>query len=356
MKRALCALFVVWMTAVAVSAQTPQQRIESAIADLRAAAAAEEKSNPRWKEFGADLTARIADAERDVRAGRLYSAIEFLGRSRIFLDANRSASRAATEGMEGFQSVWARAHAANPDPVKFVATGNSTDPAIVRALSQSAQLRGPVLISAAKSYAEVTSAESGFYYLGEGGANVAWSREVRGFPLPASGTPWQARSLHSELAALQAKVNELFRPPLSQDKHPVFIRLNSTLKFAEELNNAGLYFGALQQYLDATQTFTSLQASAEKLPDIDTLRSAAAETGERLAKARQDPSIALFFVQRAQSLLSVEPPAEANVRTAAAILNGVLPAYEATLKAAPPIAATPAQHVVDITLVRWPYT
>lgn len=347
---------VLLLTAMCVAAQTPQQRLEKAIADLRSAAAAEEKSNPNWKDFGSDLTARIGDAERDVRAGRLYSAIEFVGRSRIFLAANHSATRAAKEGMAGFESEWQKAHAAHPENVKFVVTANSTDPAIVRALSQSAQLRGPVLIGAAKSYAEVTSAEPGFYYLGEGGANIEWSREVRTFDAATTGAPWQARSLQTELAALQAKVNALFKPPLAQDKHAVFIRLNSTLKFAEELNNAGLYFGALQQYLDATQTFTSLQASSEKTPEVGALRSAAVEAGERLSRSPQDPSIALFFVQRAQSLLSMEQPAEAYVRAAAAILNGVIPAYEAVLKHAPALAASPAQAAVNITLVRWPYT
>lgn len=351
-----CVVFALLLANASASAQTPQQRIESAIADLRAAAAAEEKSNPQWKDFGADLTARIGDAERDLRAGRLYSAVEFVGRSRIFLEANRSGARAAKEGMEGFQSEWNKAHSANPTNVKFVVTPDSTDAAIVRAFSQSAQLRGPVLITAAKSYAEVTSAESGFYYLGEGGANVAWSRAVRVFDLPVTGAPWQARSLQTELAVLQGKVNALFKPPLSQDKHPVFIRLNSTLKFAEELNDAGLYYGALQQYLDATQTFTSLQASGESLPDVAALRATANEAAERLSKSRQDASIALFFVQRAQSLLASDQPAEAYVRSAAAILNGVVPAYDATLAPAPTLAAAPTQRVVDITLVRWPFT
>src|SRR5690242_20361785 len=109
-----CVVFALLLANASASAQTPQQRIESAIADLRAAAAAEEKSNPQWKDFGADLTARIGDAERDLRAGRLYSAVEFVGRSRIFLEANRSGARAAKEGMEGFQSEWNKAHSANP--------------------------------------------------------------------------------------------------------------------------------------------------------------------------------------------------------------------------------------------------
>ncbi len=349
------ALFVLLLSTQAW-AQTAQQRLETAVSDLRTAAAAEEKANPQWKDFGADLTTRIGDAERDLRAGRLYSALEFVGRSRIFLEANHSAARAVQEGMEGFQSAWEPAHVANPENVKYVETAGSTAPAIVRAFSQSARLRGPVMIGAAKSYADVTSAESGFYYLGEGSANLAWSRAVRTFGLPVTGTPLQTRSLQTELAVLQAKVNALFKPPLAQDKHPVFIRLNSTLKFAEELNDAGLYFGALQQYLDATQTFTSLRDSGEKIPDVEALRSAATQAADRLARSPQDASIALFFVQRAQSLLSLDQPAEAYVRAAAAILNGVLPAYEATLKPAPVLASTASQHIVDITLVRWPYT
>ena len=337
-------------------AQSSQQRIETAIAELREASAAEEKINPKWKDFGPDLTARMGDAERDLRAGRLYSALEFLGRSRIFLEANRSAARAAQEGMTGFTPVWQKAHAGNPANVKYVATASSTDPAIVRALSQSARLRGPVLIAAAGSYAEVTDAEAGFYYVGEGEANVAWSRAVGTFNMRTSGRPWQARSLSPELVALQAKVNDAFKPPLAQDKHALFIRLNSTLKFAEELNAAGLYFGALQQYLDATQSFTSLRTAGDKPPEPQGLRDALSEAAARLGKSSQDPSIALFFVQRAQSLLEADQPSEAYIRAAASIVNGVLPAYDAVLKSAPTVTDSAVPRVVDVTLVRWPYT
>src|SRR3954468_10518498 len=89
-----------------VWAQTPQVRIQDAISATRAAATEEQKTNPGWKDFAADLTGALDRAEAAAKSGRLFLSVEELKQAKAVLSANHSAARAAKEGMEGFEKAW----------------------------------------------------------------------------------------------------------------------------------------------------------------------------------------------------------------------------------------------------------
>jgi hypothetical protein len=343
------------LLATQLSAQTAKARLESAIRDVRAAAATEEKLSSNWKDLGPMITTQLEASQKDLQAGRYFSAVEKLGRAKVLVDSSRSARRAEAEGKAGLAAA-AKKATGSLSAAKPVAAAGTDEPAAVRAMIENARFRGPVMLQAAGAYGEATDPGSGFFYLGEGESHLAFAKLVHSLGFTRSGSPMPARSPGPELAELQSQTNQTFKPPLSQELHSQFIRLNAALKSAEELDAAGLYYGALYQYLDAMQAFAALKSAGQPLADVHTLRGQLDAAAATLAKSTRDVSIPLLFVQRAQSALSAEKPEEAFVRASAAIVNAVLPAYEAFEKQPARMATAPENRVIDVTLVRWPYT
>jgi hypothetical protein len=160
------------------------------------------------------------------------------------------------------------------------------------------------------------------------------------------------------LQVLQRKTNAAFQPPQSIDLHSRFIALNSQLKLAQELDATRFYAGALYAYMEATRHYGMLRE-----PPLDATKQAAlkqelAAERKKLAASSGDNSLALLFLERAESRTAhpdgSAPPAD-EWRGARVILDQVLPAYYAALKPAAPLERASGK-TVDITLVRWPYT
>ena len=354
MRRPLLILILL-VLATHVAAQAPADRLRNAIESARSTAAAEEKSNPSWKDFGPDATSLLDSADKQLTAGRLHYVLDQLTRAQVLLSAGHSQGRAAAEGMAGFQAAWKKAEWEIDAPRKTVRDSSSPAPALVRAIVESARLKSRTLIHTSKAYAEVTGPAAGFYYLGEGEGNAGIARTASSYALAVTGAAWNARSIAPELVALQSRVNDSFKPPIAQEKHSTFIRVSAALKFAEELDAAGLYSAATLQYLDALQMFTSLISTGQPQPEAQKLRAALAEASDRLRHSGQDASLALLFVEKGEAFLSDPAPDEPHVRGAAAVVSAVLPTYDALLQR--PVAASQKQaRVIDVTLVRWPYT
>jgi hypothetical protein len=161
-----------------------------------------------------------------------------------------------------------------------------------------------------------------------------------------------------ELQALQDKTNDAFQPPKSIDLHSRFIALNSALKLAQELDARQFYAGALYQYLEATRQYGMLDAKPLDANAQAELKPALVSARKKLEASSADDSIALLFVERAESYVSHadgSAPSADEWRGAKLILDQVLPAYFAAQKPAAPLQ-TPSGKTVAITLVRWPYT
>ena len=166
------------------------------------------------------------------------------------------------------------------------------------------------------------------------------------------------RSLAPELEALQEKTNAAFQPPRSIDMHPRFIVLNSTLKFARELDSAKAYAGALYQYLDAVRNFGMLDPTVPDAAKQAALRNSVAEEMKKAAASKRDDSITQIFLERASGWLNKTDgaaPSSDEWRAIQAIVEQVLPAYNAALKPAAPLQQR-AGRTATLTLVRWPYT
>jgi hypothetical protein len=196
----------------------------------------------------------------------------------------------------------------------------------------------------------VSSVDAGYAYLGQARAAMELSDLCFALREPSHKKPPEF-NVSAALETLQQRVNELFVPPASIEKHSDFIRLNATLKQATELETANLHAGAYYQYLRAVLQTNALLPHTKEIPQDSLHKKLAAHKRELMASAKDD-SIAELFLQRAETLLDDTDPASAT--SAELILDQVLPAFRQAQTA---VASTRAQpHDVTVTLVRWPYT
>jgi len=158
---------------------------------------------------------------------------------------------------------------------------------------------------------------------------------------------------------LQEKANAAFQPPRSIELHPRFIALNSTIKFARELDASRRYEGAMYQYLEAERHYGMLFMPALDAAAKSKLKDALAAAMRKVRTSKADDSVLQILLERAESQIEHadgSAPSEDEWKSAQVIVQAVAPAYYGT-RTAPLISQrTGAKKTVDITVVRWPYT
>ena len=221
-------------------------------------------------------------------------------------------------------------------------------PLAAEALAASADARAPALYLASLPFAEDADVPSALAYLGESHAVRAYGAFVRSLRFPPPSAPPALRSLTAELDALDREMTQGYAG-MRKEEHPAWIIASVTLKRARTLNESGHLAGALLEYLLARYRFGVLRRGP--LPDPPDAGKVARVRGALATDA--DHTIAQLFLEMAETALE-----SANVavkRSAALIVDDVLPAYHAALRP-PTSAASTAAHAVTITLVRWPFT
>lgn len=325
--------------ALPTSTDAATERIRREIARLRRESATISAAGA-GREVVAESKETLDGAERSLATGRIYRALEDLGRVSVRLHALSNTLRHGPNDGPAFESAWTDRRAAllAGEAERRLPT---EAPVAIEALAQTAAAQVMIVADASRAYARVTGPRSGFYYLGEAEGDAAWSRWCRALGLRREAAEVPLRSIAPELAALSEREQAAFQPPLSIDAHPRFIELNATVKLARELDARGFRAGALYQYLDALEQLSAI------LPERASAPPESAEAWrKRFEASGRDESLGLLFLDRA---------AAAGGTRAAAILGEVLPAYTAALASArgAPAAGTAA---VTVTLVRWPYT
>jgi hypothetical protein len=331
--------------------QQPQGALKAEIERLKAQVKAGAHTDDAWK----DATDSIERSEQALSAGRLYMSVEELGKAeRSLTAAQRSEELGAGAAQSAFESKWSAKRA---KLVSFAHSGEGAtrSPLAIRGLEEAARGRVMPLVDGSKAYAAVTGAQNGMYYLGEAEGEAQFAKFCRTLRFAAE-QPRAARSITAELQALQQKANDAFQPPLSKDKHPQFIRLNSTLKLASELNAAGLYAGAWYEYLLGTLQFAAVTAKPVDESARAALKQHIDAEAMRVAQSRTDDSLLQLYLQQAQA--AVDDPHTTTpggwVR-AEIIMREVVPAYRSLLEHKMQAPAR-AKATTQVTLVRWPYT
>jgi hypothetical protein len=357
----LIGILALGLPARPVTSQDASSQVRMEIARLERAVSGQPDADPHWKDAKTGLLGSLSQARESLDAGRLYLSLEEMEGARTSfraLETTSQGSRASKNGVPGFEIAWRKARLElSAFDGKAPTRPGAKVQAAVRALAETAEGQATILLAASRAYARVTNAGAGFYYLGEAKAAAESVAFCSSLPPSREAAP-PLRSVAPELRQLQEQTTAAFTPPRSIQLHGDFIRLNATLKLAGELDSARLHAGSLYQYLDAVEQLGRLDPTAPDAASRSALRGEVATLKTRLRGSRQDDSIALLFLQRAEARLAGRKgaaPSEDDWKTAAVLVDRVLPAYFALQKPAA-FENQRASQPVTVTLVRWPYT
>lgn len=344
-------------------------RIKNQINHLRQTVESEPVSNQLWKEAKPGIAMSLLRAEDALRAGRLYASLEELASALDSLRGTESATQKTEEkllkeGRRGVESDLLKIRLGLTAFEKQAAQKNwDTAPIAIRALAEKAQGQTRNLLEGGRAFASVTDVEktalagnyaSALYYAGEARGQAEFAAFCYTLDLPRKTSAFPLRSIMPELQQLQTHVTDAYSQPGAVNDHAFFIRLNATLKLAQELDAARLFAGALYLYPDATQQFAVLDTETPSGAKQSELRKSLDEMRAQLDLSPQDASIAQLFLERAESELARAPAAAAWIE-GETIVGRLLPAYMAVSKVSA-ASEQPSPAGVIVTLVRWPYT
>lgn len=319
-------------------------------------------SFPDFPNANAMLNGILDSAEKSLDAGWLYLSLEQLVQASEALQGARAIPEkndAAKSTVAGFEAEWERVSrdvAALNQKTRERNWGDTQ--AALRALSETAQAKTVPLLESSRRFATALGPKEGFVYLGQARGEAEFARFSASLDLPRKASPYPLRSILPELHGLQEKAIAAYQPPRSVKLHSTFIVLNSALKLAQELDAGRFYAGGLYQYLEAVRQYGLLDAVAPDAARKSEIGDAITRMQKHLGASGCDDSIAQVYLERAESQVrhaAGSAPSEDDWRSAAVVIDQVLPAYFAA-KNPPPALAPASGGAVDITLVRWPYT
>jgi hypothetical protein len=357
---------LVALTAPVAAQSSAASQIKSEISRLQQSIKDNPISDPNFKNLITTIVDTLNAAAASVDAGHLFLSLEKLGQAEDLLQGGRAVANSAEvekNSLTAFEAHWGKVSLRLTALDKDAHAHDWKHSALaIRALAEAAQGKAIPLLEGGRGFATANGPKDGLFYVGQAEGEADFATFCARLNAPAKTTASPLRSLLPELHRLQEKTNAAFQPPKSIDLHPRFIALNSQIKLAEELDASRFYAGALYAYLDAVRHYGMLDA-----PPLDTaaqpqlkqdLSAASKKLAASSADNSTDDSIAQLFLERAVSYTTHpdgSAPTADEWRGARVILDQVLPAYYDAQKPAAPLERASGK-VVDITLVRWPYT
>ena len=355
---AVLALAIAALAATAAS-NTPKDPLEAEIAQWNAYLKANTSKDESWLQVKQSTEPLLAGAEEARRSGRRLLALQRLGSARVYLSASRYLDGFSAEKQKdggAFEAEWTRMGGALRDSLGAIPSGvlDGVAPAAIRAMGEAAlpQIKG--YYEASLEYGRNTMAQYGLFYIGSAQAQREFVALCRSFSVPSTRPAPPLRSLAPEIDRLEAELLSAYRAPASIDRHSEFIAASATLNEARELEDAGLRYGAMHRYLQASLRAAPLLPPGKAL-DAAAIRSRLQDLRARLAAAPYDNSIGQLWVEFGEAELETAAAGSKPPDTASAVAGDILPRYFAALTPGKPAAPRPAPEVT-VTLVRWPYT
>jgi hypothetical protein len=228
-------------------------------------------------------------------------------------------------------------------------------PLAVQAMLERALTQVQPHYQSGRLYGQQTTIDAGLFYLGRAKALLDFALFCRSLDAVASGAAPPLRSLAPELEELEREVTQAYRRLGAADQDNTFIRINASLKVAQDLERERRFSGALLQYLEVCRALEAFNSMPAESLAPDALKSLSESFRTQLSGDKTDHSVGWLYWQMAQTALE---SGDANDRKqAAVILHHVAPRY---FKYLARLNEGPAPNVVagevTVTLARWPYT
>ncbi len=298
-------------TASAISAEV--SRLKDALVALKLPAAEAES-----------FSSLLNRSERAAQSGHVFLSLHILHYAAPSIAGSeylKSKAEIAKGGQTAFEQEWQRFGTELAARQRKLIVAQRV-PAAVQAVIERSLTQVQPNYQASRLYATETSVENGLYYLGlvKGQLDfVAFCRGLK-FDVPAIAKP--LRSFAPELATLEKEVLAAYRQFDAPEQHSAFIRVNSSLKVAQDLEHERRYSGAWLQGLEARRALTAMSVSAAENHTAAALRAQSENFRAQLSNPQTDHSIGWLYWQMAEAALATGDLKQANV-----VLHHVLPLY-----------------------------
>ncbi|MGH9857961.1 MAG: hypothetical protein ACRD4B_08965, partial [Acidobacteriota bacterium] len=198
-------------------------------------------------------------AENALKAGRRNLALHILAATRTNLAAQKYVDEhhvtAATE-LSALEQEWTRVGHTLQSPERPAVLDRLT--ASVRAVAEAALSEIKVYYDASLEYGKNTMPEYGFFYIGLSQGQLEFFRFLQKIDDQKSLAIPKLPGLKAQIQELEDQLLAAYKPPVSIDQHPNFIRASGLIKQAHELYASGYELGALYRILYARQILSKI--------------------------------------------------------------------------------------------------
>ena len=261
-------------------------------------------------------------------AGRELLALERLTLARTLLEPLRGVGAAAPSPEKVTPEIFDRALAAAREELERRRAELSTPsspglPAAVRALRDDARIQAPIYAATAPMWRENGDYFGGVFYVRNAVALARAAAFDAALAFPPPGPAPRIAPLAPVADALEAELVRAYVPPVSEDRHREFIFASSAVKTARDLLAAGSAEGALYEILRARLLGAPILRAGAAPADAGSLKRSAAAWRERIATSKDDVSLAVLFLEKAEAMLDDAATAPDALANPAAILEDV---------------------------------
>ena len=298
-------------TASAILAEV--SRLKDALAALKLPAAEAE-----------NFSSLLSRSERAAQSGHVFLSLHILQYAAPSIAGSeylKSKAEIAKGGQTAFEQEWQRFGTELAARQRKLIVAQHL-PLAVQAIIERSLTQVQPNYQASRLYAAETSVENGLYYLGLVKGQLDFVTFCRGLKFDAPAIAKPLRSFAPELATLEKEVLDAYRQFDTPEQHSAFIRVNSSLKVAQDLERERRYSGAWLQGLEARRALTAMSASSAENHTAAGLRAQSENFRAQLLNSQTDHSIGWLYWQMAEAALATDDLKQANV-----VLHHVLPLY-----------------------------
>ncbi len=288
-------------------------RLKGALAALKLPAAEEES-----------FSSLLNRSERAAQSGHIFLSLHILQYATSSIagsEFTKAKADIGKGGMAAFEQEWQRFGTELAVRQRKLAIAQRL-PLAVQAVIERSLTQVQPNYQASRLYAAETSVESGMYYLGLVKGQLDFVAFCRTLKFGSSAAAQSLRSFAPELAELEKEVLAAYRQFDTPEQHNAFIRVNSSLKVAQDLEHERRYCGAWLQGLEARRALTAMSVTTAENRTAEALRAQSETFRTQLTNSQTDHSIGWLYWQMAEAALATDDLKQANV-----ILHHVLPLY-----------------------------